>query len=581
MPPIKKNGLVLSLAILIASCAPTMNGTQTLGKSATEAKPAGVWTHGAMISAANPLAVDAGLEILKNGGSAIDAAIAVQTTLGLVEAQSSGIGGGAFMIYYDAKTGDVTAYDGREIAPKGATPTMFLDESGKPLEFFTAAKSGRSTGTPGVIAMLKMAHEEHGKLPWAESFKPAAKIARDGWALTPRMSGLAAAVESWGGAGSGVKAYLFDANGKPYPAGHLMKNPEYARSLEAIGRDYRTMYDGPMAEAIVAETHKAPLAGTLSMDDMRAYKPLKKEPVCRSYRVHLLCGMGPPSSGGIGTMAILRTLENFDMGANKNNAKGWHLFIEAQRLAYIDRDTYVADDRFVDVPVNGLLDKEYLKGRAALISQNSVMAKAEAGNPPGSVKRGNDATNLETGTTHFVIVDNKGNVVSMTTTVENIFGSQRMVGGFFLNNQLTDFSFAPIDEQGRPIVNAIAPGKKPRSSMSPTIVFDQNGKFELAVGSPGGNAIIAYVSKALIAMLDWDMNPQDAVALPNVIARRTPSSLENARFNQATKSQLEAMGHTFKSDRDSEGSGLHAVKLTPNGLVGGADPRREGVAKGQ
>ena len=579
----KKLMAIATIALLaISSCAPIDYGP-TIAKPNRqyEAVWAGDWQHGAMISAANPLAVDAGLEILRAGGSAIDAAIAVQTTLGLVEAQSSGIGGGAFLIYYDARNGNVTAYDGREIAPMGATPTMFLDEAGKPLEFFTAAKSGRSTGTPGVIAMLKMAHEEHGKLPWADSFKPAAKIAREGWALTPRMSGLAAAVESWGGAGSGVKEYLFDANGKPLPAGHIMKNPAYAQSLDEIGRDYKTMYEGKMAEAIVAETHKAPLAGTLSMADMRAYRPLKKEPICRDYRKHLLCGMGPPSSGGIGTMAILRILENFDMAANNNNALGWHLFIEAQRLAYIDRDTYVADDRFVDVPINGLLDKEYLKGRAALISQDKVMAKAEAGNPPGAKKRGADATNLETGTTHLVIVDNKGNVVSMTTTVESIFGSQRMVGGFFLNNQLTDFSFMPIDAQGKPIVNAIAPGKKPRSSMSPTIVFDENGKFELAVGSPGGNAIIAYVSKALLAMLDWNMTPQEAVALPNVIARRTPASLEASRFNSETKAQLEAMGHTFKSDRDSEGSGLHAIKLTPNGLIGGADPRREGKAKAQ
>lgn len=575
---------IISLAtcVVLASCAPVDYGpTIAHPNRQYEATPTLTWNHGAMISAANPLAVDAGLEILRAGGSAVDAAIAVQTALGLVEAQSSGIGGGAFMIYYDAHNGNVTAYDGREVAPMGATPNMFLDENGRPLDFFTAAKSGRSTGTPGVIAMLHMAHQEHGKLPWAESFKPAAKIARDGWPLTARMAGLASEMRNWTEPGAGVKAYLYDAAGNPYPAGYVMKNPEYARSLDDIGRDYRVMYDGRIAQDIVAETHKPPLAGTLTMQDMRAYRPLKKEPICRTYRVHLLCGMGPPSSGGIGTMAILRMLENFDMAANRNTALGWHLFIEAQRLAYIDRDTYVADDRFVNVPVDGLLDADYLKARAALISPTSIMAKAEAGNPRGARRRGEDATNLETGTTHFVIVDNKGNVVSMTTTVENIFGSQRMVDGFFINNQLTDFSFAPVDTLGRPIVNAIAPGKKPRSSMSPTIVFDEHGKFELAVGSPGGNAIIAYVAKALIGMLDWGLTPQEAVGLPNVIARRVPTSLEAGRFNPATQASLEAMGHRFKSDRDSEGSGLHAVQLTPNGLVGGADPRREGKAQAQ
>lgn len=558
------------------SCAPI--NANIVSSPKTEAQPVQNWSHGAMIAAANPMAVDAGLEILRKGGSAIDAAIAVQAMLGLVEPQSSGIGGGAFMVYYDAKTGDVQTYDGREIAPKGATPDMFM-ENGRPMDFWKAVKSGKSTGTPGVVAMLHLAWQDHGKIGWAEGFKPATRAARDGYPLTERTAGLIRELKNMTTPGEGALHYFYDENGNPYPAGHIMHNPEYAQSLDEIGQDYRVMYDGHIAQEIVANVQANPIAGTLSMEDMRTYQPSKREPVCRTYRLHLLCGMGPPSSGAIGTLAVLGILENFDMPAHKNDTQAWHLFIEAQRLAYIDRDTYVADDRFINVPIQGLLDKEYLRTRAALISPDKVMEKADAGVPQGASPRGRDATGGVTGTSHFVIVDNDGNVVSMTTTVENLFGSQRMVGGFFLNNQLTDFSFAPTDAQGQPIVNSIAAGKKPRSSMAPTIVFDRNGQFELAIGSPGGNAIIAYVTKSLIAILDWGMTPQEAVNLPNVIARRVPANMEYSRFDPATLQALQTMGHTFTNGGGAENSGLHAIMLSPNGLVGGVDTRREGVAR--
>lgn len=545
-----------------------------------EARPAPDWSRGAMVAAAHPLAVEAGLEILRAGGSAVDAAIAVQAALGLVEPQSSGIGGGAFMLHYDAATGDVTAYDGREVAPMGAQPTMFMGDNGQPLPFWDAVKSGRSTGVPGVIAMLHLAWQDHGDLGWDRPWQPAARLARAGFALTPRFVEMAGQVKRFTTPGSGAAAYLYDSSGNPHPVGHVLRNPAYADTLERIGREGPSaFYQGPIAEAMVAAVAEAPLPGTLSLQDLASYRPRRIEPVCASYRVRLVCGMGPPSSGGIGVLATLGILENFDMAASgPGTVLGWHRFIEAQRLAYADRDTYVADDTFVAVPVAGLLDRAYLRSRAALIGERAA-ATVEPGTPPGATPRGRDATGNVFGTTHFVVVDGRGNVVSMTTTVEAPYGSQRMVAGFFLNNQLTDFSFRPVDAAGQPIANAVGPGKKPRSSMSPTIVFDAQGRFEVAVGSPGGNAIIAYVAKTLVGMLDWGLTPQAAIDLPNVIARRVPVSIERSRIDPALVTGLEGIGHSFDANARAEGSGIHAVMVTPTGLVGGADPRREGVAR--
>jgi gamma-glutamyltranspeptidase / glutathione hydrolase len=571
--------LATSLALVLGACASVPPVARTT--PVIEAKPAGTWTHGAMVAAANPLAVEAGLEVLRAGGSAIDAAIAVQAALGLVEPQSSGIGGGSFMLHYDTKTGDVMAYDGREVAPAGATERLFLDEEGKPLPFWTAVKSGRSQGVPGAVAMLHAAWQDHGKLPWARAWQPAIKLANDGFPVSPRLNGVTAALKRATEPSADALGYLFGPDGNPLPVGHILKNPAYAQTLTSIAtQGPKGFYEGPLAAAIVARSAQAPMPGTLSLADLKAYKPNRMEPICRPYRQHNVCGMGPPSSGGIGVIATLGILSNFDMRAsNSTTALGWHRLIEAQRLAYVDRDTYVADDRYVAVPMNGLLDADYLKSRAALISDTSTMAKAEAGNPPGAVRRGRDATGGVTGTSHFVIVDNMGNVVSMTTTVENLFGSQRMVGGFFLNNQLTDFSFAITDAQGQPIANAPAAGKKPRSSMAPTIIFDKNGRFELAVGSPGGNAIIAYVAKAIVGMLDWDLSPQDAFALPNAIARTSPVAIERGRASPELIAGLEGLGQKFRDGGGAENSGLHGVRLTATGLVGGADPRREGVAR--
>ncbi len=568
--------LTIVTCFALSACQTTQN-TAPIQKF--EAKPVSNWQYGAMVASANPMATQAGVDIIEKGGSAIDAAIAVQSVLSLVEPQSSGIGGGAFMLYFDAKTGDVQTYDGRETAPMGAKPDMFMQD-GKPMEFWTAVKSGHSTGVPGVIAMLDLAWKDHGKLKWAQNFEPAIGLAENGYPLTKRTAEYAEILPKITTPGADIIATFYDENGKPKPAGTLMKNPAYGKTLREIGQyGPKVFYEGHIAKDIVQKVQSNAIPGTLSLEDMKNYRPTTHQPLCQTYRVHLMCGMPPPSSGGIGTLMIMGILENYDMKTLGNSTQGWHYFIEAQRLAYMDRDTYVADDKFVDVPTQGLLDKEYLKSRASLISETEAMKNVVAGNPKGSQKRGRDATGGVSGTSHFVIVDKMGNVVSMTTTVENLFGSQQMVDGFFINNQLTDFSFLPNDKDGTPIVNRVEAGKKPRSSMSPTIIFDKDGQFELAIGSPGGNAIIAYVTKAIIGVLDWDMPLIDALGLPNVIARREPAAMEYKRFDTNNAQALNAMGHTFQDGNGAENSGLHAIMLKDGKLIGAADPRREGNAQ--
>jgi gamma-glutamyltranspeptidase / glutathione hydrolase len=578
-------GLGLGLALL-AGCAatsvPDTRGAAGVPAPAptVEARPARNWRAGAMVAAANPYAVEAGLEVLRAGGSAVDAAIAVQAVLGLVEPQSSGIGGGAFMLHYDAATGDVVSYDGREVAPTGASPDMFLQADGTPLRFFDAVQSGRSVGVPGVIAMLELAHREHGRLDWSRPWQPAIELARNGFATPPRLA-LMLRSPFAGQLSPDAKRYFTRADGQLLQLGDVLRNADYADTLELIARGgARAFYEGPLAEQMVAAARREPLAGTLSLEDLRAYRAVRLEPICRGYRVYQVCGMRPPSSGGVAILAILGILEQrpAQTAATPELAR-WHEFIEAQRLAYADRDTYVADDRFVGVPIDGLLDPAYLRSRAALIDPQRAAAKVEAGQPPGAPQRGVDATGGHTGTSHFVVVDARGNVVSMTTTVESVFGSQRMVGGFFLNNQLTDFSFRAVDAAGRPIANAPAALKKPRSSMAPTLVFE-DGRFRLAVGSPGGNAIIAYVSKVLVGVLDWGLTPQQAIDLPNIIARGAVMP-ETSRLSPTVADGLRDLGHSFREGRGAENSGLHAIWVDGAGVLhGAADPRRDGVSRG-
>ncbi len=572
--------LSLLFALLAVGCAGgARRTTPVVGvPEVPEARPALHWSNGAMVAAANPLAVEAGLEVLRAGGSAVDAAIAVQAVLGLVEPQSSGIGGGAFMLHYSAATGDVVAYDGREVAPRGATPALFLDPAGQPLAFFRAQKSGRSTGVPGVVAMLELAHQEHGRLAWSVPWQPAIQLAEKGFAVPPRLAMLLRTAVGGDPLGADVQRYLL-RDGAPLAEGQRLQNSAYAATLRRIAHEgARGFYTGPVAASIVAAVANEPLPGTLTLEDLKTYRPQRLQPLCAPYRVYVVCGMRPPSSGGVAVLSVLGTLSHFDLAATPyDSVLGWHYFIEAQRLAYADRDMYVADDHYVQVPLAGLIDADYLASRAALIQADHALVSVEAGNPPGSTRMAADPAGGFSGTSHFVVVDVRGDVVSMTTTVESLFGSQRMASGFFLNNQLTDFSFLPTGSDGKAFANAPAAGKKPRSSMSPTLVF-HDGAFELAIGSPGGNAIISYVSKALVGMLDWNLTPQQAIDLPNVVARGPV--LAEGRLDPALREGLVGLGHVFGTGRGAEGSGLHVVRVTPGGgLAGGADSRRDGVAR--
>ncbi|WP_270374711.1 gamma-glutamyltransferase family protein [Marinicauda sp. Alg238-R41] len=536
----------------------------------------------AMVAAAHPLAVEAGLEALRDGGHAVDAAIAVQSVLGLVEPQSSGIGGGAFMVYYDASDRALTVYDGRETAPAQIDETLFLDDEGDPLSFMEAWQSGRSTGVPGVIAMLAMAHDDHGTRAWADGFTYAAHLAEEGFAVAPRLHQIASRVAEVTQIDERQPSarYLFDENGDALAVSQVVTNPAYAATLRAIGEDWRNFYTGEIAQGIVDAASERPLPGYLTMEDLAGYEPLRREALCTPYRELQICGAPPPASGGVAVGAIMGMLENFEMSAfGPESATGWHLFIEASRMAYADRDRYVGDPAYADVPVEGLLDEAYLNARADAIALNQAIASAEAGTPPGAPQAAVDGSDDAPGTSHFVIVDAQGNAISMTTTVESPFGNNRMTqGGFFLNNQLTDFAFEPRDEDGRLRANAAAPGKRPRSSMSPTIVLTPDNEFVLATGSPGGNSIIAYTAKSLVGMLDWDLSADAAAALSNVVARGDVVSIE-AGFDESKIETLREFGHEVRGGQ-GETSGIHIVRQTEDGLVGGADPRRDGTVRG-
>ena len=572
---------------------PAESGAIIMAKTPVKAK--------GMVVAANPYATKAGVEILQAGGSAIDAAIAVQTTLGLVEPQSSGLAGGAFLITYDSKTGEVWNYDGRETAPTNISEKLFYDDEGKTLRYFNGIASGRSTGVPGAMVMLHRAHQDYGKLDWGAGgqFEYAYALAQDGFNVPGRMASTAARMGKFVlGNNEAAKAYFFLEDGATIKEGQLIKNPDYAQVLSALKTNPRAMLEGPIAEAIINEVRKEPYPGTLTLADMAGYQPGKTPALCSDYRGHMICGAQPPSSGGVAVQSILRTLENFDMSAKGQSVDGWHHFIEASFLGYADRSHFVADPKFVDVPITEMLDADYLKSRAALIKPNTALGEYSAGDP-AAYTRGSDATPDSPGTSHFTIIDNDGLVVSMTTTVEAPLGSQRMVKGFMLNNQLTDFSFKSIDDNGNPIANAPAPGKRPRSSMAPSIVFNPDGEFLFTSGSPGGNSIIAYTAKTIVGMIDWGLTPQEAADLPNVIARarngkgrvrmeakgikdeetneiiRTGPAAEFG-MNPEIVAELEAMGHNISKSK-GEISGVHIIYRNADGsLTGAADKRREG-----
>src|SRR4051812_37522890 len=531
-----------------------------------------------MVAAANPLAAEAGREMLRAGGSAVDAAVAVQLVLNLVEPQSSGIGGGAFLLYWDGT--NVVALDGREMAPAAAKPERFLGPDGKPMKFYDAVVGGRSVGIPGTLRLLEAAHRNWGKLSWQQVIEPAARLAEEGFAISPRLNGLLSQ-EKYLQNDPVARAYFYEADGKPKAVGTVLRNPALAKTLRTIAdKGADAFYTGEIAQDIVTTvTGHATNPGDMTLDDLKGYKVQERDALCGNYRTYRICGMGPPSSGQVAVQQIMSILETQDMAALKPGPDAVHWIAEAGRLAYADRALFLADPAFVNVPVKGLTDPGYLKSRAALIDPNKSMGKAKPGDPPfQKTFLWGPSEGIEFGTSHMSIVDRNGNAVSMTTTIEDGFGARLMTkSGFLLNNELTDFSFAVVEE-GKPVANRVEAGKRPRSSMAPTIVLDNTGKLYAVVGSPGGSLIINYVAKALVGLLDWKLDPQVAADLPNFGSRNGPTELEAGTEAEAWKAALEAKGHEVKLI--DQNSGIHAIVVTPAGLVGGADSRREGVAIG-
>lgn len=533
----------------------------------------------AMVAAANPAAVEAGLSVLRRGGNAMDAAVAVQAMLGLVEPQSSGLGGGAFLDWYDPHTRRVTAYDGREMAPAGATADMFLKPDGQPMSYAEAVLSGRSAGTPGAVAMLYMAHRAHGRLAWSSLFGDAERLAEAGFPVGPRLVGELHRPAPQNAAPD-VVAYFRNPDGSPLKPGDRLKNPAYAATLRRIAAEGPdALLKGSIAADLVARVREGPLPGAMTLDDLAAYRPRETPALCRPYRIWTVCVPQPPS-GGPATLIGLGLLENTDIASRgPTDPKAWFELAEAERLMYADDLRYVADPAFVKTPVDGLLDRAYLASRARLISDHAGPAP-EPGHPAGAPAAGPDATREPGGTSSFVVVDRWGNVVAMTTTVESLFGDGRMVDGFFINNQLTDFSFSPKNRDGTPAANAVGPRKRPRSSMSPAIILDRDGRFVAAIGSPGGLAIPSFVLKGIVGVLDWKLSMQEAVALPNLVALGDNYISEPEKFAPGVVQGLKDRGITLRTGYGVEDSGLHGVVVRPDGLEGGADPRREGVARG-
>ena len=604
-PALPQRVLPWLLGLMMVACAGPEGTTRSTGVAPSPAQPesaSGLTTKPGWrfqrqaVAAANPLATEAGAQVLRTGGSAVDAAIAVQMVLTLVEPQSSGIGGGAFLLHFDGRR--VQAFDGRETAPAAATPQLFLGTDGKPLPFMDAVASGRSVGVPGAVAMLAQAHRQHGKLPWARLFEPAVALAEQGFAVSPRLHSLLAG-ETALKADPVAAAYFYQADGTPHPVGHLLKNPELATVLRNIAANGpQALHDGPVARAIVAKVNQHPVRpGALSLDDLKRYHPKEREALCFDHtalaQALRVCGFPPPSSGAIAVGQIMGLLARTPQGAQPlagvPKADWLHSYMEASRLAFADRAQYLGDPDFVAPPAgswNSLLTPRYLDERAKLITPARA-PQVNPGQPAGvAVAWARMPDQPEYGTSHISIVDRFGNALAMTTTIEAGFGSRLMVntglgraGGFLLNNQLTDFSFTPADAQGLPVANRVEPGKRPRSSMSPTLVFDKaSGQLLMSAGSPGGALIIHFTAKTLLATLQGGLSPQAAIDLPNFGTTGGPVVLEEKRFDAATVQALRERGHTVNETAMT--SGLQALQRAPGGWLGGADPRREGVVAG-
>ncbi len=530
---------------------------------------------GGVVSSADPRASAAGQEMLRAGGSAADAAMAMMLALTVVEPQSSGIGGGGFIVYHDGKTGALATIDGREKAPASALPGRFLDATGKPLPFLQAVAGGMSVGVPGNIRLMEKAHRKWGKLPWAKLFDPAIRLAEEGYAVSRPMAAMLRFLAPVWKDFPATQA-LFSDNGVAKPVGAIVKNPALAATLRTIAkRGPNAFYTGDTARAITAAVAGSTKnAAQLTAADLAAYRAVERAPVCAPYRQYKVCGMGPPSSGATTILQMLGMIERFDMKAmGPDTPGGWHVIGEAMLLAYADREKWLGDSDFVAVPVAGLIDRAYLKSRSALIAPTSAIAKIEAGTPPGARPRTAGVSGEVAGTTHFVAVDGAGNVASMTSTVEGPFGSQLIAGGFVLNNELTDFTATPVKD-GAPVANAVVAGKRPLSSMSPTIVYGPDGKVLLAVGSAGGKRIIMHVMKTLVGVLDWGLSAKDAVALPNLYFSNESLLVEKDTRLAAIQNELAALGRTVvASDLPSK---LNAIERTADGWRGAADPRGVG-----
>ena len=569
--------------IFVAACSPAeFPNSATAVEAQAGASSGGSWERGAIATAANPHAVAAAIEMLEKGGHAVDAAIAAHAVLGLVEPQSSGIGGGAFMLIYEHSTRELSFHDGRETAPAGATVDMFMRD-GEVLGYIEAWQSGLSVGVPGVIALYKSAHDSHGKLPWADVFQPAIRLAEEGYEVTPRTANNLPWVGKRGRLDENpATAAYFYPGGKPLQIGHLLKNPEYAATLTQITNEgIDAFYKGEIAAAIAKAAQEPPNGGTLTVEDIANYRVAKRDVVCGAFRVLKICTTTPPSSGG--AQIMIAGLYDHLIGETTSQDDKIAAFVDAQRLAYADRDHYFGDPDSVEVPLDDLLNPAYLEHRA---TERFAPGATPTHGDPGSVLRnepiahlwGEDKTEEPFGTTHLSIIDNEGNAVALTATVESWFGSSRWVGGFLLNNQMTDFA-RDYDPDAPPVANAIGPGRRPRSSMSPTMVFDQDGNVLMVTGSPGGNSIPAYVSKSIIAVLDWDMSAQDAVDFPNIVARGETVRVEvNVEPGKAIAADLAQRGYPVQ-EREGENSGLHVIVVRPDELDGAADKRREGIVR--
>ena len=574
----------LLCALLGASAAVTFAQDQAPEAASGLLKKLAVSFKHQAVAAANPLAAEAGHAILKLGGTAVDAMIATQLVLGLVEPQSSGLGGGAFLLVHDSKTNKLTTFDGRETAPAAATPDLFIGSDGLPMTFYDAVVGGKSVGVPGTVALLAEVHSKLGKLPWKVLFQPAITLAERGFPISRRLNAQISA-DRFLSRDPAARAYFFDVSGAPLPVGFLRKNPQYAATLKAIAAQGQSaFYSGEIAADIVAtvRTHANP--GGMTADDLAAYRVIEREPVCGAYRSLRVCGMGPPSSGGLAVAQILGMVERFPLSRwGPNSADSVHVIAEAGRLAYADRNRYIADPKFV-LPPRLMLDPEYIKSRSELIDLSSSMGRADPGSPNGvrySQWLADDQSLELPSTSHVSIVDRYGNAAAMTTTIEDQFGARLMVRGFLLNNELTDFSMQP-KEGNMTVANNVQSGKRPRSSMAPTIVYDAQNQPIIITGSPGGSAIINYVAKSIIAMVDWGLSPQAAANLPNFGSRNGPTELEQGTPLEALKPELERRGHTVNLMEFT--SGLHILRREGTGKTqlwqAGADPRREGVARG-